>query len=217
MVLKRARQRMPAAVKRELEARGLMDAYRARPAYQRNDWLAWIGRAKQEATRERRLASMLRELAAGRGYMGMAWEPPGWTCPRCGRSFLARNARHSCTSQAPEAFLAPYPKALPLFRVVERYLSSLGDVQAEATKTQIAFRAKRRFAFLWIPALALGRGPPDLHLTFDLPRRVRSPRIKESVLSHPNVWTHHMRFARKADLDDEAKGWLREAYETRGL
>jgi hypothetical protein len=41
--------------------RGLLDAYRARPPYQRNDSVGWILRAKQRATQERRLAQMLGE------------------------------------------------------------------------------------------------------------------------------------------------------------
>ena len=73
--LKRPIQPMPDAVRTALEARNLMDAYRARPPYQRNDWLAWIARAKRPETREKRLQSMLSELAAGHGYMGMDWTP----------------------------------------------------------------------------------------------------------------------------------------------
>lgn len=75
MTLKRAKNPMPEDVRDALESRKLMAAYEARPAYQRNDWLGWIARAKQPATRARRLDSMLRELKAGHGYMGMKWEP----------------------------------------------------------------------------------------------------------------------------------------------
>jgi uncharacterized protein YdeI (YjbR/CyaY-like superfamily) len=71
--LTRAIQAMPADVRRALVDRGLMTAYRSRPPYQRNDYLAWIGRAKLAETRQRRLAVMLRELAAGDRYMRMAW------------------------------------------------------------------------------------------------------------------------------------------------
>jgi len=66
---------MPPAVRRELQDRGLMAAFEARPPYQRNDWLGWIARAKRPETRARRLASMLAELEAGHGYMGMDWRP----------------------------------------------------------------------------------------------------------------------------------------------
>ena len=50
-----------------------MDAYRARPPYQRNDYLGWIDRAKRPETKERRLGQMLAELEQGDLYMKMAW------------------------------------------------------------------------------------------------------------------------------------------------
>ena len=75
VVLTRPRQAMPAPVRRALTERGLLEAYRARPPYQRNDYLAWIKRAKREETRARRLAQMLDELEAGDRYMGMAYRP----------------------------------------------------------------------------------------------------------------------------------------------
>ena len=66
---------MPDDVRDALAAAGLADAYAARPPYQRNDYLGWITRAVRPETRARRLATMLRELEAGRGYMGMPWQP----------------------------------------------------------------------------------------------------------------------------------------------
>ncbi len=48
-----------------LVVRGLMDAYQARPPYQRNDYLGWINRAVRDETKRRRLAQMLDELARG--------------------------------------------------------------------------------------------------------------------------------------------------------
>lgn len=73
--LARPRHPMPAFVREALAERGLADAYAARPPYQRNDYIGWIAGAKQEATRRRRLARMLAELAAGDRYMKMAWRP----------------------------------------------------------------------------------------------------------------------------------------------
>lgn len=73
--LKRPRHPMPDFVRQALLARGLMDAYRARPAYQQNDYIGWIGRAKREATIHKRLAQMLDELEAGDVYMKMDYYP----------------------------------------------------------------------------------------------------------------------------------------------
>jgi uncharacterized protein YdeI (YjbR/CyaY-like superfamily) len=71
--LKRPKHSMPAFVRDVLNERGLMDAYKARPAYQKNDYLGWIKNARLDATRQKRLGQMLAELKGGRKYMNMAW------------------------------------------------------------------------------------------------------------------------------------------------
>lgn len=68
-------QEMPADVDAELERRGLRASYDARPFYQRNDYLAWIGRAVRPETRQKRIAQMLDELDTGGVYMGMDHPP----------------------------------------------------------------------------------------------------------------------------------------------
>jgi uncharacterized protein YdeI (YjbR/CyaY-like superfamily) len=71
--LKRPRYPMPGLVKRALwKNGGLMNAYQDRPAYQRNDYIGWIERAKRQETKEKRLHQMLEELEAGGVYMNMA-------------------------------------------------------------------------------------------------------------------------------------------------
>ena len=72
---RRPPQPMPKAVLDTLEARGVIADYEARPFYQRNDYLAWIARAKRAETRERRLAQMLDELEQGGAYMKMPHTP----------------------------------------------------------------------------------------------------------------------------------------------
>jgi uncharacterized protein YdeI (YjbR/CyaY-like superfamily) len=74
-MLTRPKNKMPAFVRTALVRNKLTDAYRARPPYQQNDYIGWITRAKLEATRQRRLAQMLEELATGNKYMKMAYRP----------------------------------------------------------------------------------------------------------------------------------------------
>ena len=69
----RPRYEMPTDVASALSRKGLQAAYDARPAYQRNDYIGWITRAKQTATREKRLRQMLDELATADAYMGQAY------------------------------------------------------------------------------------------------------------------------------------------------
>ncbi len=66
---------MPGFVRKALEMRGLMAAYRERPAYQRNDYVGWVVRAKQLRTKEKRLQQMLEELDVGGVYMKMKHPP----------------------------------------------------------------------------------------------------------------------------------------------
>lgn len=70
--LERDVQPMPDDVLMRLTERGLLATYHARPAYQQNDYLGWIGQGKRTETREKRVAQMLDELDQGGVYMGMA-------------------------------------------------------------------------------------------------------------------------------------------------
>ena len=71
--LKRPRHPMPAFVREALVRRNLLNAYHSRPAYQQNDYVGWINRAKLRETKEKRLAQMLDELFRGDVYMKMAY------------------------------------------------------------------------------------------------------------------------------------------------
>ena len=73
--LTREIQPMPDEIRNALAARSLLTAYQQRPAYQQNDYLAWIARARRPETRQKRLNQMLDELTKGGLYMGMRHTP----------------------------------------------------------------------------------------------------------------------------------------------
>lgn len=75
MTLQRPAQQMPDDIAEVLAKHRLRDAYDDRPAYQRNDYLAWISRAKRPETRDKRINQMLSELEEGGVYMGMRHRP----------------------------------------------------------------------------------------------------------------------------------------------
>lgn len=72
--IRRPRYPMPEDIRDELNQRGLMEAYQARPPYQRNDYIGWIIRAKRVETREKRLKQMLDELQRADAYMKMPYK-----------------------------------------------------------------------------------------------------------------------------------------------
>jgi len=69
--LERQRNPMPDYIRQALEDQGLTQEYAQRPAYQQNDYIGWIDRAKRPKTKEKRLWQMLDELRTGGVYMNM--------------------------------------------------------------------------------------------------------------------------------------------------
>ncbi len=72
---RRPAQPMPPDVHEALVESGVLPDYQKRPFYQRNDYLAWIGRARRAETRERRINQMIDELRRGGVYMKMDHPP----------------------------------------------------------------------------------------------------------------------------------------------
>lgn len=62
---------MPDDVRTAMEDAGVLLKYTYRPAYQQNDYLRWIGRAKRLSTRIKRIQQMIEELKEGNVYMRM--------------------------------------------------------------------------------------------------------------------------------------------------
>ena len=111
----------------------------------------------------------------------------------------------------PEAFFQGHPDALAVYRRVRSVLESLGPVAVRTTKSQVAFRRRRGFAYLWLPEMYLARPDAEVVLSFALGREARSPRLKEVVSPRPGEWMHHLEVRTPDDIDDEVVEWLREA------
>jgi uncharacterized protein YdeI (YjbR/CyaY-like superfamily) len=73
--LRRAIHDMPEEVRTAILRKGIMKEFLDRPAYQQNDYLGWIQRAKKPETKRKRLQQMLVELETGGVYMGMKHNP----------------------------------------------------------------------------------------------------------------------------------------------
>ena len=67
---------MPGNVRTALDKRNLMDAYLARPQYQKDEYLKWIATAVGPKVKQQRLDQMLTELEKGGLFKGEPWTPP---------------------------------------------------------------------------------------------------------------------------------------------
>ena len=105
------------------------------------------------------------------------------------------------------------PEALKLFNYVRQYIESLGPVKIEATKTQISFRIKKKFAWVWLPQIWIKkRSENSITLTFAVGRHIKHEQIVEAVETSPGRWTHHVYIENEYDLTDDVHKWLIEAY-----
>lgn len=118
--------------------------------------------------------------------------------------------RGAAEESTPEEVFRGSPLGLELLRQVEGILAAYPPSTMTATKSQVAFRGHRGFAYMWWPARYITSEVPAV-LSIALPRRIDSARFKEVVSPAPGVWMHHLELRSRSDLDDEVAGWLGEA------
>jgi hypothetical protein len=53
-------------------------------------------------------------------------------------------------------------------------------------------------------------------LSIALPHELASARFKSLAHPSPSVWMHHLELAEPAEVDDEVRGWLAEAFANAG-
>lgn len=112
----------------------------------------------------------------------------------------------------PEGFFAGGPEGLAVYRRVNEFISrARPDVTVRASKSQVAFRRGRGFAYLWRPGQYLRHPGADIVLSIALPRQVSSERFKEVAHPAPTVWMHHLEIRSVNDVDHEVEVWLLEA------
>ena len=115
----------------------------------------------------------------------------------------------------PEALFDGHPDGLALYRAVERAIGDIGVADSRVTKSQIAFRRRTGFAYVWRPGRYVRSDVPAV-LSIALRREVSSPRFKE--VAHPATgrWMHHLELRDPQELDEEVRRWLAEAYDGAG-
>jgi hypothetical protein len=113
----------------------------------------------------------------------------------------------------PEDFFAGKPVALSLFGCIRRALDAIGPSNIRITNSQIAFRRRRAFAWIWCPDQYLRGHTAPVVLSFSLPWSDDSPRWKEVVEPAPGRFMHHLELFDPAEVDGEVSIWLQRAWE----
>ncbi len=113
----------------------------------------------------------------------------------------------------PEDLFAGHPIALEVLARARAVLAATGPFEARTTRSQVAFRRARAFAWLWRPGQYLAGDVAPVVLSVALGRRAESARWKEVVRPSPRHWIHHLEVGAPGEIDDEVAAWLREAAE----
>lgn len=111
-----------------------------------------------------------------------------------------------------DEFFTGRPDPRALFDAVRAEIEGIGPAEMRVSKSQIAFRRRTGFAYVWTPDRYLGGPRPPLVLTIGLKRRDVSPRWKQVVEPVRGRFTHHLELRSVQEIDGEVTGWLREAW-----
>ena len=133
--------------------------------------------------------------------------PSLWKCPRCKRAFANRNQTHTCAGlhSLEHHFAGKSVQIRRMFDQVRQMVEALGPVTVLPEKTRIAFQVRMSFAQItprknWL----------DGHVV--LARRLDSPRFRTVQTFSPRNHLHTFRISSSAEIDDELRSWLAEAY-----
>ena len=115
-----------------------------------------------------------------------------------------------------DEFFAGRDESRRIFAVLHSAAEDLGSVALRVTTSQVAFRRRIGFAWVWIPEMYLTGAVAPLVLSVSLRRRDGSPRWREVVEPYPGRFMHHLELRDPGEIDAEVRGWLAEAWESAG-
>jgi hypothetical protein len=99
-----------------------------------------------------------------------------------------------------------------LFEVLLEQVKCFEPIEYRVTKSQIAFRRNKPFAWAWMPGKYLHGKVAPLVLSVSLQYKDLSPRWKTIVEPAHGRFIHHLELYSTSDIDDEVKEWLRSAW-----
>jgi hypothetical protein len=113
----------------------------------------------------------------------------------------------------PEDFFQDRVVARELFDAVLALMRGVGTFDMRISKSQIALKRRRDFAWMWCPDLYLrGHRLAPLVLSLSLPLPDTASRWKEIVEPSPGRFMHHLEVHALSEIDEEVRSWLQQAY-----
>lgn len=115
----------------------------------------------------------------------------------------------------PEQLLDGHPDSLRIYSAVASMVTGIGETVIRVSRSQIAFRRRKGFAYFWRPGQYVNNDVPAV-VSIALPYELVSDRFKSVVHPAPKVWMHHVEVGSVEQVDTQLRGWLAEAYDNAG-
>jgi len=114
---------------------------------------------------------------------------------------------HSCNRLTEEDFFGGRERQRSLYHAFLRFVQRFGPVTVNINKTRISFQGRVRFAGV------LRITKDGIVCGFWLKRRIESPRFAKVEKLSGTDHVYYFKLNDAAQLDEEAAGWLAEAYQ----
>jgi uncharacterized protein DUF5655 len=108
--------------------------------------------------------------------------------------------------------LFPHEAGRAVLRAVAEAVAAIGEHEVRVSRSQVAFRRRRGFAYVWRPGRYVHSDVPAV-LSLALPVELHDARFKQVVHPSASVWMHHLELASSADVDDQVRTWLQQAFD----
>lgn len=130
-----------------------------------------------------------------------------WTCPKCGAQFFQKNLWHSCGNFSVEGFLKDKPKrGVELFWHFIHEYRKIGPIILHPVKTRIAIMVQVRFA-------GINKiGADYIQGGFWSKKKVKSDKFYKVSNFTPKDYGLLFRIQDENDIDEEFRGYMKEAY-----
>jgi Domain of unknown function (DUF5655) len=130
-----------------------------------------------------------------------------WVCPNCEREFASANQAHVCIPGiAVRDLLGRHPRWVSeIYAAVIEHLSSLGLVHEDAVNVGIFLKSDRKFAE-FRPRVR------SVQLALYLPYELSDVRVARTLPAADRV-IHLIKLSSAAQVDDQLREWLTEAYD----
>jgi hypothetical protein len=115
-----------------------------------------------------------------------------------------------------EGFFEGFEPSRTLFDVLRMAMDRLPVVSMAVSKSQIAFRRRRAFAWAWIPDRYLDGEHAPLVLSLAFRYRDASGRWKQVFEATPGRFMHHLELPSPDEVDEEVISWIWEAWAEAG-